>query len=143
MNLLKWTNNINSNFPNFIEKFFGNRIDDNSVTEEVGSVPHVNINEKPKEFEISVAVPGIDKKDINLEVRDNCLIISSEKQYDHEDREGMWMRREFGYSSFQRMFELPSSADPSKIEAKMKNGVLRIYIGKNKHSNSLKTIKIN
>ncbi len=131
MDLFKWTKNLKPKFPNVVEKFFGKKIDDQvSDTEVIASVPSVNISDKGKTFEVSVAVPGIDKKDIKLEVRDNCLIISSEKQYEKEENEGNWMRREYGYASFQRMFQLPENANPDEIDASMKNGVLKIKVGK-------------
>lgn len=135
MDLFKWTKNLKPNFPNVVEKFFGRKIDDQaSSTEAIATVPSVNITERNKAFEVSLAVPGIDKKDINLEVRDDCLIISSEKQYEKEENEDHWMRKEFGYASFQRMFQLPDSADPERIDAHMKNGVLRIKVGKRKEN---------
>jgi len=127
MNLFKWTKNLKPKFPNAIEKFFGKKIDDQATEgEEIATVPSVNINAKNKGYEISVAVPGLDKKDINLEIQDNYLIISSEKQYENEDKKGQWMRREFGYASFQRMFQLPEDADTEKVDASMKNGVLKV-----------------
>ena len=131
MDLIKWTKNIKPKFPNVVEKFFGKKIDDQvSGSEEIASVPTVNINDKGKTFEVSLAAPGMDKKDIKLEVKDNCLVVSSEKQYEKEENEGNWMRREYGYASFQRMFQLPENADPEYIDASMKNGVLKIKVGK-------------
>lgn len=131
MDLFKWTKNIKPKFPNVVEEFFGKKIDDQaSGSEEIASVPTVNINDKGQTFEVSLAVPGMDKKDIKLEVKDNCLVVSSEKQYEKEENEGNWMRREYGYASFQRMFQLPENADPEYIDASMKNGVLKIKVGK-------------
>lgn len=145
MDLFKWTKNLKPNFPNVVEKFFGKRIDDQvSSSEEIATIPAVNISNKNKAFEVSVAVPGLDKKDIKLEVRDNCLIISSEKQYQKEENEGQWIRKEYGYSSFQRMFQLPDNSDPERIEASMKNGILRIKVGKLKGLESkTKAIEVN
>lgn len=137
MNLFKWRKNLKPNFPNVIEKFFGNKIDEHAeATESIATVPSVNITDKQKFFELSVAVPGFDKKDLKLEVKDQCLIISSEKQYKKDENEGNWMRREFGYASFQRMFQLPDNADPKQIAASMRNGVLKIKVGKLKGHNS-------
>ena len=88
------------------------------------------MKESDKTYLISIDLPGMDKKDIKLEVKDNCLVVSSEKQYEKEENEGNWMRREYGYASFQRMFQLPENADPEHIDASMKNGVLKIKVGK-------------
>ncbi|MCB4234263.1 hypothetical protein LDL59_01730 [Kaistella anthropi] len=70
MDLIKWTKNIKPKFPNVVEKFFGKKIDDQaSGSEEIASVPTVNINDKGKTFEVSLAAPGMDKKTLNLKLR--------------------------------------------------------------------------
>lgn len=145
MDLFKWTKNLKPKFPNVIEKFFGRKIDGQaSASEAIATVPSVNITDKNKAFEVSVAVPGLDKKDVKLEVKGHCLIISSEKQYEKEENEGNWMRREFGYASFQRMFQIPENADPDQIDASMKNGILKIKVGKLKgHEPNNKAIAVN
>lgn len=131
MKLFKWETNIKPKFPNIIEKFFGKKITDQSESGvDVATVPSVNISNASKAFEINVAVPGLDKKDVKIEVRDNCLVISSEKQYEKEDKNKNWIRKEYGYAAFQRMFQLPEGADPDKINAEMKNGVLSLKIAK-------------
>lgn len=131
MKLFEWGTNILPKFPNIIEKFFGKNIsNETSEGMEIGTVPSVNISDANKAFEVNVAVPGLDKKDVKLEVRDNCLIVSSEKQYENEEKNKNWIRREYGYASFQRMFQLPKEADPEKIQANMKNGVLSVKVGK-------------
>lgn len=132
MKLFKWKiNDLKPKFPNIVEKFFGKKITDEANNdEEVSTVPSVNISDIDKAFEINVALPGFDKKDVNIEVQNGCLIISSEKQYEKEEKNKNWMRREYGYASFQRIFQLPESADEDKIQAEMKNGVLTIKIAK-------------
>lgn len=132
MKLFKWNiKDIKPRFPNIIEKFFGNKITDEAATnEDVSVIPSVNIADVDKAFEVSVAVPGLDKKDVKIEIQDNCLVVSSEKQYEKEEKNKNWMRREFGYASFQRKFELPANADQDKIQAEMKNGVLSIKVAK-------------
>ena len=144
MNLFKWKSGLKPNFPNVIEKFFGKKITDEALGDEsVSLVPSVNISDKNKTYEVEVALPGVDKKDVNIEIRDNCLVISSEKEYENEEKDKNWVRREYGYASFRRMFELPESADPDKIKAKMKNGVLSISIAKKKgHESGKKKIAV-
>lgn len=134
MKLFKWNiSDIKPKFPNVMEKFFGKKItDDTSYNEEVATVPSVNIADVNKAFEVSVALPGLDKKDIKIEIQNDCLIISSEKKYEKEEKNKNWMRREYGYASFQRIFQLPESADQDKVHAEMKNGVLTIKVAKKK-----------
>jgi len=131
MKLFKWNTNLKPKFPATIEKFLGKKItDEASEGEEVSTVPSVNISSANKAFEVNIALPGLDKNDVKLEIKDNCLIISSEKQYDKEDRNKEWIRKEYGYASFQRMFQLPESADHEKVQAEMKNGILSVKIAK-------------
>jgi len=134
MKLFKWNiSDLKPKFPNVVEKFFGKKItDDTSHNEEVATVPSVNIADENKAFEVSVALPGLDKKDVKIEIQNDCLIISSEKKYENEEKNKNWIRREYGYASFQRMFQLPESADQDKVQAEMKNGVLLIKVAKKK-----------
>lgn len=132
MKLFKWNiTDIKPKFPNMVEKFLGKKFTDEAFNDqEISVVPSVNIANEDKAFEVNVALPGLDKKDIKIEVQNDCLIISSEKQYENEVKNKNWMRREYGYASFQRMFQLPESADQNKIHAEMKNGVLSIKVAK-------------
>ncbi|MCK0132572.1 Hsp20/alpha crystallin family protein [Flavobacteriaceae bacterium F08102] len=132
MKLFKWNiSDIKPKFPNIVEKFLGKKItDDTTSDQEVAIVPSVNIADANKAFEVNVALPGLDKKDVKIEIQNDCLIVSSEKQYEKEEKNKNWMRREYGYASFQRMFQLPESADQDKIQAQMKNGVLSIKVAK-------------
>ncbi len=132
MKLFKWNiTDIKPKFPNIVEKFLGKKItDEASNDQEVSIVPSVNIADADKAFEVNVALPGLDKKDVKIEVLDGCLVVSSEKQYENEEKNKKWIRREYGYASFQRMFQLPEDADQDKIHAEMKNGVLSIKVAK-------------
>lgn len=132
MKLFKWNiADIKPKFPNIVEKFLGKKITDEASDEqEISVVPSVNIAEADKVFEINVALPGLDKKDVKIEIQNGCLIVSSEKQYEKEDKKKNWMRREYGYAAFQRMFQLPEGVDQDKIQAEMKNGVLSIKVAK-------------
>ena len=131
MKLFKWETNIRPKFPNLIEKFLGKNITRGIAKNmDVATVPSVNISEENKAFEVSVALPGLDKKDVKVEIQNNCLLISSEKQYENEEKNKNWIRKEYGYASFQRMFQLPEGADPDKVQAEMKNGVLNIKVAK-------------
>ena len=109
----------------------------------MATIPSVNIADADKAFEVNIALPGMDKKDIKIEIQNNCLVISSEKQYNSEEKDKNFMRREFGYASFQRMFELPENADADKVQANLKNGVLTLKVAKKANCNSdVKQIQI-
>lgn len=93
-----------------------------------GSLPAVNIREDEKAFYLELAVPGMDKKDLHIEVKDDVLTISSEhKEEKQEELEG-YKRREFSYSSFCRSFYLPEDVNGDKIGANYKDGILNVEI---------------
>ena len=133
MKLFKWDKNFAPKFSNMVEKFFGDKINVfANKDEEVSTIPATNISDEEKAFDISLAVPGIDKKDINIEIIDNKIYITSEKQYEKEEQDKFYYRKEFGYASFQRIFELPPEADAQKISADLKDGILNIKVAKDK-----------
>lgn len=119
--------------PNLLDDFFGRDLMSNVFDDHTGvSVPAVNVIENNDEFRIEVAAPGLDKKDFKIDLENNVLTISSEKEMKDEetDKNGKFMRREFSYSSFKRSFSMPQSVEAEKINAKHKDGVLYISIPK-------------
>lgn len=124
-----------SNFgPSFIDRFFeGDAFDRTNKTfsDTNTTLPSVNIKENDEEFEVEVAAPGLEKKDFNIEIKNNMLTISSEKKSESKQKEGeQYTRQEFSYQSFCRSFTLPNSVDIEKIEAKYIDGILNILIPK-------------
>jgi len=95
------------------------------------TIPSVNIKENENEFEVEMAAPGMAKDDFRIELNNNVLSISSEKQSEHESSDGKNVtRREFSYQSFSRSFTLPAIVETDKISAKYTNGILRVNIPK-------------
>ncbi len=132
--------------PSLADEFFGRDLLSSFFDFETGiSVPAVNIVEGKDEYRIEVAAPGLSKKDFQLDLQNNVLVISSEKKMEEEKREEKYMRREFSYSSFRRTFSLPQGADVEKINASHKDGVLAITIPKREESKEkpARNIKIN
>jgi len=118
--------------PSFFDEFFGKELNSGLFEDRANmSVPAVNVLEDPDNFKIEVAAPGLDKKDFKIDLDNNVLTISSEKEYKHEDeKDGNYMRREFAYASFKRSFTLPESVDAEKIKANYQEGLLYINIPK-------------
>lgn len=73
----------------------------------------VNVSETATAYEIEVAVPGAGKNDFKINIEDNQLTISAEKQTEtkSEDAEKKYLRRKFAYTSLQRSFTLPDNID--------------------------------
>ena len=101
------------------------------VTDQTGAVvPAVNIAETENEFEVELAVPGLNKEDFKINLDKNVLSVSAEKKTETTDETKKFSKREYNYSSFTRSFTLPETADASKIEADYVNGILKLTIAK-------------
>ncbi|MDY0104513.1 MAG: Hsp20/alpha crystallin family protein [Lentimicrobium sp.] len=118
-------------FPSIVDEFFGRDYLPGMFEFQTGiNMPSVNIVEGKENFRIEVAAPGLDKNDFHINLENNVLTISSEKEHSDEQKGERYMRREFSYSSFRRSFSLPSTVEADKIEANHVNGVLCITIPK-------------
>jgi HSP20 family protein len=120
-------------------KSFTNLLDDvynRSISDLVGSdfavtTPSVNVSEDNENVVLEVAAPGLDKKDFNITVEKDQLIISATKEAQAEDKEeGKWTRKEFNYQSFKRSFHLSDKIETDKIEAEYNNGILKLVLPK-------------
>jgi HSP20 family protein len=100
------------------------------------TIPAVNLKETTENFEVEVAAPGMNKEDFRIELNNNLLTISSEKEDRQEQKEGeRYTRREFSYQSFQRAFQLPVEVvDAENISARYENGLLKLVIPKREHA---------
>ncbi|WP_396638445.1 Hsp20/alpha crystallin family protein [Maribacter sp. R77961] len=94
------------------------------------AVPAVNIMDNDTNFELSLAVPGRQKEDFNIEIDDNVLAISAEVKNESDNLTENYTRREFGFTSFKRAFTLPDTVDTEKIEASYENGILHFVLPK-------------
>lgn len=92
--------------------------------------PAANIEELDNSFEVRMAIPGMDKKDINVELDGNILTISSNKETTEEDKQKNYMRKEYSYSSFARSFTLPENIKVEAINAGYENGELVVNMPK-------------
>ena len=89
--------------------------------------PNVDVASTDKEYTITVEVPGVDEKDVKLELtHDGQLIIRGEKKQEKEQKDKNFYRSERSYGSFQRTLSLPEDAAKDVIDASFKNGVLTI-----------------
>jgi len=134
-------------FPSLVDEFFSNDLFPKFFleSERMSNMPAVNIIEGKEDFRIEVAAPGLDKKDFKIDLDNNVLTVSSEKEEKVEETENRFMRREFSYSRFSRSFSLPESVDAEKIAANHKDGVLTIVVPKKEEAKvkPVKQIKIN
>ncbi|MFP4112835.1 MAG: Hsp20/alpha crystallin family protein [Spirochaetota bacterium] len=92
--------------------------------------PAMDVVENDDGFLVSVDLPGVDRKDLEISVADNILTIKGEKKGDREEKESTYYRKETWEGSFQRTLSLPHGVDAEKIDAKMRDGVLAISLPK-------------
>ena len=147
MTLIKRSNSLFPSVPSFFDDFFTRDLFDwsNVNTGYGSSLPAVNIKEDENNFEVEVAVPGMKKDDFKIELENNVLMVSSEKEENTETDDNNYKRREFRYSSFRRSFSLPENiVDGEKVGAKYTDGVLHITLPKREEAKPkpVRTIKI-
>lgn len=121
-----------SSFPSLIDEFFGGDVLPGFFLDfdKRIATPAVNIIESKDDYRIEVAAPGLNKDDFKINIENNVLTISAEKEEKTENEGESYVRREFNYASFSRSFTLPDSMDTEKISAKHKDGVLDVIIPK-------------
>lgn len=88
--------------------------------------PNVDISESEKAYNVTVEVPGVNEKDIKLEISNGTLTISGEKKLKNEQKDKNFYRVESSYGSFQRVLSLPEDVNVDDIGAEFKNGVLTL-----------------
>ena len=106
----------------------------------------LNVSETEKDFRLSMAAPGLEKKDFKVDAYDDMLTISAEHETEKkEEKNGRFNRREYNYTSWSRSFTLPENCDFGKIDAEYKNGELKISILKVevKEPKKTKSISVN
>jgi HSP20 family protein len=97
----------------------------------VGStVPAANIVESNDNFEIQLAAPGYNKEDFKIQLQQNLLKISSDKDEKEQKENLKYTKREFDFGNWERVFTLPSTVMHENIEAHYENGILNLLIPK-------------
>ena len=92
--------------------------------------PKVNVYEFEDKVGLIAEIPGLDRKDLNIEVEEGILIISGDKHGLFDDSGAKVLRRELKGSSFKRQFELGEQLDGENIKASFKDGLLSVEIPK-------------
>ncbi len=93
-------------------------------------MPPVNVRETDRNYEITLAAPGLQKDDFKVDVNGSMITISAERDEKREEKEENFTRREYSYSSFSRSFSLPEDIAQEKIDANYVNGELKLLLPK-------------
>ena len=92
--------------------------------------PSVDIFETEGEIVVKAELPGIDRKDITLNLEKNVLTVKGERRFEKETKEENYHRIERSYGAFSRAFSLPATVDEEKIKADYRDGILKIVLPK-------------
>ena len=141
MNLI--STNLNRLIPTSLDELFDDRWFNFDTFNQ--TFPAVNTIERDNQYLLEIAVPGMDKKDFEIEIQNDLISISSISKQEKEVKDNLnYNRQEFNYNSFHRTFSLPKEVDQSKIKAIYSNGILTITLPKLKEviSKSKKLIEV-
>jgi HSP20 family protein len=93
-------------------------------------MPNMDLSETDKEIEITAELPGLEEKEIQLNVADNVLTIRGEKKNEREETKKDYHLVERSYGSFTRAIQLPEGVNADSIKAVMSKGVLKVTVPK-------------
>ena len=130
--------------PSLFEDFFkpwNEWFDNGGAIGKPVSMPAVNVTEDKDKYLVSLAAPGLNKEDFNVDIDGNMLTISSEKEEKKEEKDEKFTRREYSYSSFSRSFNLPEDVKQDAIEARYENGVLNINLPRKEETKKIAASK--
>jgi HSP20 family protein len=110
-----------------LEDFWGGF--DAPATREWGAFsPRLDVEETDAEVRVTAELPGLDEKDVEVEIREDVLTLRGQKHAEREDKASGW--RERSYGSFHRAVQLPSEVEAEKATAEFKKGVLTVHLPK-------------
>jgi len=135
--LIQTINRLKNSFRESRDSFFARTIDDILENNFFNSF-NANICDDRDSYRLEIAVPGMSRKDITLEVDQSIMRVSAQRQRKRKS----WNAVEFDTGQFHRSFVIPADADVNKVKAKCRNGILTIKIGKVKDQGSHRRIKI-
>ncbi len=133
MTLIRWNPVRQRMIPTFPEwdrlmnGFFSDRLEDTELT---NWTPAIDIAEDNDAFVVIADLPGLTKKDISINIKENMLTINGERKIEEKDENKNYCRSERRYGSFKRSFQLTDQVIADKITASFKNGVLTVTVPK-------------
>lgn len=92
--------------------------------------PSVDITEDGNEYLIKAELPEVAKEDVKVTVENGVLSLKGERRFEREENDKKYHRIERSYGSFMRSFSMPDDADPDKVAAEFKDGILQVRLPK-------------
>ncbi len=118
-----------TNFNQLVNSFFNDNVNEVHAAESFFK-PSTDIMETDNSYELNIALPGIAKKDIKIELNNGELVVSGERKNQREENSERYHLSEISYGKFTRRFYLPDNIDSDKIDAKVEDGILHLVVPK-------------
>lgn len=109
-----------------IDRFF----EDSLSTTKTVPLAALNVTDEGKNFIVDVAIPGFTNEEIDIEAGTDFVTVKGEKKADATEAKQTYLRKEFGYSAFERTVGLPNHIQTDAVEAEIKHGTLHITLPK-------------
>ncbi len=132
MELVRWNPNRNRyrphySFNNLLNEFFAPRDQSDDINMTDWNVP-VDIYHDADNIVLKAALPGVEKKDISVDLKGRVLTLKGTLSSEAEVKEDNYYRKERASGKFERSFTMPGDVDPEKIQADYKDGILKITV---------------
>jgi len=132
MNLTKDNSNqsVPSFFDTFFDDFFGSDFNKQGPGKYRFTQPLVNIADEKSSFLIEMAVPGLSREDIKIEIVKDQLLVEGNKEENKEGTDKNFSRKEFYFGKFKKSYHIPETVDKNSIDAAFSDGILKISLNK-------------
>ncbi len=143
-NLIPWKRrdrelvNFSKDFDSLLDQFFKEPVFSIPRLFEEDWYPSVDVSEGKRDIIVKAEIPGVDKEGIDISLDGRILTIRGEKKQEKEHSDEHYHRVESSFGFYKRTLELPADVDESKVDAKYKNGVLKIKLKKAKTAETKK-----
>ena len=94
----------------------------------------MDLIDKDKEIRVSIEMPGIEKKDLDVSIANGRLVVKAKTSHEETEEDGDYIKQEISKKEFYRSILLPAAVDDDKVKTSFKNGVLKLTIPKQKSS---------
>lgn len=117
-------------FRTLFSRLFGDPLQEFYETQDAAATPRINISETEQAYELAFELPGLDEKDIQVNLQDHVLTVTGERKEDRETQGKRWHRVEHRYGKFTRAISLPHDAAGNGVQAVYRQGVLTVSVPK-------------
>ena len=126
--------NLRHDMDSLFDRFFRDPWswgDSDSPASGLMNMPRTDLADTENEVTVTMELPGVDPKNVDISITGDVLTVRGEKKEEKKERKKNYHYVERQHGSFHRSVQLPSTVDPSKVDATFKDGVLSVSVAKN------------